>query len=233
MSRINKPVDGGNIYRWALDVTREVNSLQPTAGPGQKITKTGAGTTYSVDGTTIPLPDSSPKIVGTVLSGETSAYYGTTYSIERNEQNAFSLFGFNQLSGATTIEDYPLSTELSGVDVLVRDRGTDWGSVLSAPTLRYVPISSMLGATQGKLPWETEVVWDAKSFSLVRKYYECTLHNGIVTNLRGLSAGTSVECDLSSLILSGIVPTSSHRFRIDSILEPLSSVILTAVPEQI
>ena len=234
MAKLNIPQSGENILSWAKKATREINSLQPTEGQGQKITKTANGTTYSVDKSTIPFPDSQPKIVNdSNISSDSvslSVAFGTTYSIEKNEQNAFSMFGFSNLSSA--ISDYPLSDELSGVDVIVRDRGTD-NAILSAPTARYIPISCLIGVTLGKLPWITDIVWDKNSHSLVKKYYDCTLKNGLVANLHGLSSGTSAECDLSSLILSGILPTSQNRYQISSILEPLSAKILEAVPEQI
>lgn len=143
MAKIRPPVAGNNVLQWAKEATREINSLQPSAGQGQKITKTGAGTTYSVDGQYFPAPDSRPKIVA-ALSGpggelERSA---TTYSLEKNAQNSFSLFRFGNLTSADVLR-YDMNKDYGLLDFVFRDRGTEQ-SILSAPTVTYAPVSAVL-----------------------------------------------------------------------------------------
>lgn len=137
MSKIKVPNQGETILNWAKDTTREVNSLQPTAGQGMKITKTNAGTSYSVDKSFMSFPDSAPGIVGGDVSSDLSNSFATTYSLEKNPQNSFSMFDFSK--GEKT--SYDISSLVS-VDMLIRDSNIN--AILSSPTLRYSNIYDII-----------------------------------------------------------------------------------------
>ena len=140
MAYIKTPSKNESILQWAREITKEVNSLQPSPGEGINLTKTGAGTTYSINKYGVPHADSMPYIIGgevgdNVLSGlsnQVSGVYATTYSIETGPQNSFSLFEFNKNDN---LMEYSLSA-LDMVDFVVRDR-TPEGRILSGNTLRY------------------------------------------------------------------------------------------------
>jgi hypothetical protein len=137
---INTPNSGEKILPWAKEATREINSLRPTSGNGIRITKTNAGTTFSLEDSARVCPDSMPAGTGgAVLSGFT-----TTYSLEKSPQNALALFGFSDLS---TKFNYRYE-HLSALELVMRDLSTEY-AVLSAPTVRYWNFLSALSTWAG------------------------------------------------------------------------------------
>lgn len=146
MSKVNIPKSGDEILQWARNITREVNSLQPSNDEGDiNVKKTDNGTSYSIKDKLLHLPDSKPRILNTIEDPEDN--YGTTYSIELNEQNSFSLFGFGSITSSYTenAEYYEPSALLSGVDFILRDYRTENGkAILSSPTLVYQNVVGLL-----------------------------------------------------------------------------------------
>lgn len=141
MGKISTPHNGQNILQWARQVTREINSLQPTGSSNVNVTKTGEGTTISVKDSALGKPDSTPaNIGGTAQSG-----YTTTHSLEKNEQGALSLFEFGK-SEETEYE----GSDIPNINILVRD--TSVNTVDGSPTLRYVNASLLAGMPDSEMP---------------------------------------------------------------------------------
>ena len=145
---LNTPNTGEKILPWAREATREINSLKPTAGNGISITKTNSGTTYSLSKDVVPYADSAPPVIAGELSAKEGeelpeGAFATTYSLEKNEQNAFSLFGFSKIEPLSDAYHYSLDELSNHVDFVLRDT-TSANTVLSCPTVRYDNVLCLL-----------------------------------------------------------------------------------------
>jgi len=167
MSHIKSPNSGESVLRWAKDVTREINSLQPTASNGIRLTKNNAGTNYSIDNAGIPHADSLPHVIGgelsedavSALSLDVSALYATTYSLETGPQNSTSFWEFakkdNQIT--TSIKN------LSATDFVLRSNNTET-NVLSSPTVVYADVLGLLrDSLSGPLSSEVQKITEGLS----------------------------------------------------------------------
>lgn len=146
--KLNTPNSGERILPWAREATREINANRPTAGNGITITKTNNGTTFSLDKKSAVYPDSAPPVIAGQLSAEEGeelpeGAFATTYSIEKNQQNAFSLFGFSNLSNQISSLNYKDLSLRKKYDMILRAKGDAEGTILSSPTVVYAPLSNL------------------------------------------------------------------------------------------
>lgn len=142
------PEQGSKVLGWATEATHAVNAQNPIAGKGITVSQGPYGTIVNVANAAVPHPDSVPTATGIMsASGEGDdsetnelSGFATTYSLQRDEQNSFSLFRFRTLSA---VENYGLSNLLS-TDFVFRDRCSEEHSINKSPTVRYDNVYNLL-----------------------------------------------------------------------------------------
>lgn len=133
------PNQGERILPWATNATKEINSQKLTGGNGILVKKSPYGTSIGIKKSAEPHPDSVPTNAAE-LSSMSQEGFATTYSLQRDQQNSFSLFQFGNLSA---VEDYTLSSLLS-TDFVFRDRCSEKHSIDKSPTVRYDNVYNLL-----------------------------------------------------------------------------------------